>query len=324
MSMKAVSDILTLTVEAGMVLAGILAILIWIRDLTRRISYLRLYVQAVSFLAIFSTVLILAQWNWLVLGVVFGMTIFFGRFFCGWICPLGLYLDLVTLAQKSLKVRYWTFSGRVNEAISKLRYVLAAFVLIFPFFYGALDIKVWASFFLLQDPFKPLILYFLGPMEPLLIPWPGAVQFSGYSLSYPYIRGITLYFGDSLIPTVAVWTFIIATVASAFAYRRFWCRFCPTGVSIAILNRFRGFKWAPLFHLNKVEEKCTKCGICERVCPVEVAEVYEKKGGNITTSMCNACLRCLEMCPYEGCLKFDVAGKTIIKSRNWLVPWTGE
>jgi hypothetical protein len=24
------------------------------------------------------------------------------------------------------------------------------------------------------------------------------------------------------------------------------------------------------------------------------------------------------MCPYEGCLNFKVAGKTVFKSRNWL------
>jgi NAD-dependent dihydropyrimidine dehydrogenase PreA subunit len=132
-----------------------------------------------------------------------------------------------------------------------------------------------------------------------------------------------VYFGDSIIPQITVWALVLTILVSGFFYRRFWCRFCPTGVSLAVVNRFRGLRWMPLFHLNKVEEKCTKCGICERVCPVQVAQVYEKKGGMISTSMCNACLRCLEMCPYEGCLTFDVGGKTIVKSRNWLEPFTG-
>jgi ferredoxin-type protein NapH len=324
LSLKAIGDLLILTVCSGLVLAGILAILMWVKDYTRRITYLRLFVQGVSLLTFFLTVLILARWNFLVLGVVFLVTIFFGRFFCGWLCPLGFYLDLITILRKSFGVQYRTFSERVNLEMHQLRYPLAAFVLIFPLYFGALNIGTWSSFFQLQGQFKPLIVYFLGPFEPFLIPWPGAVEYAGYSLSWPYIRGIPLYFGVSLVPTLAVWALIIAILASGFFFRRFWCRFCPTGASIAVLNRFKGFRWAPLFHLNKVEAKCTKCGICKRVCPVQVTEVYDKKGGIITTSMCNVCLRCLEMCPYEGCLTFDVGNRTIIKSRNWLEPFTGE
>ena len=110
----------------------------------------------------------------------------------------------------------------------------------------------------------------------------------------------------------------------SFFVRRVWCRFCPTGSSIAVVNRFKGFKWAPLLHLDKDEEKCTKCGICKRVCPVQVTEVYEQKGGKINTSMCMLCTRCVEMCPYEDCLKVKFGGKTVFKSRNWLEPSTIE
>jgi polyferredoxin len=187
-----------------------------------------------------------------------------------------------------------------------------------PFFFNPLDLETWRSFATFQEPFEPLIIFFLGPLEPLLIPWAGQLGFGDYSFSYPYIRGITIYFGDSLLPTLTVIAFVAVTLVSAFLFRRSWCRFCPTGLSIAAINRFKGFKWAPLMHLNKVEEKCTKCGICKRVCPVQITEVYEKKGGNVETSMCLECMRCVEMCPYEGCLRVNIGNKTIIKSRNWL------
>jgi len=84
------------------------------------------------------------------------------------------------------------------------------------------------------------------------------------------------------------------------------------------LNRFSSFKWAPILHIDKVEEKCTKCGICKRVCPVQVTEVYEENGGNVTAPKCIHCFRCVEVCPYEGCLNIKMAGKTIYKSKNWL------
>jgi ferredoxin-type protein NapH len=64
--------------------------------------------------------------------------------------------------------------------------------------------------------------------------------------------------------------------------------------------------------------KCTKCGVCKRVCPTQATEMFEKKGGDVTESRCMLCMRCIEMCPYEDALTLEVAGKTVLRSRNWL------
>jgi len=104
----------------------------------------------------------------------------------------------------------------------------------------------------------------------------------------------------------------------SFMVRRLWCRICPLGGLIALFSRVGPFKRLSLIKLTKVEEKCTKCGICKRVCPPQVTKVYEEKGGDVTASDCILCFRCVEMCPYEGCLKVEVAGKPIYKSKNWL------
>jgi formate hydrogenlyase subunit 6/NADH:ubiquinone oxidoreductase subunit I len=74
----------------------------------------------------------------------------------------------------------------------------------------------------------------------------------------------------------------------------------------------------PLLRLNKNGEKCTKCGICQRVCPLQVTEVYDKKDGDIQTTMCTVCLRCVEMCPEKDCLTLKFAGQMVWGSRNWL------
>ena len=317
MSMEIISDVLLGTIVAGSVLAVILAILIWIKDLTRRISYLRIFIQIVSVAAISSYLLVLALWPSIVVGFIFVLTIFFGRFFCGWIRPLGLYMDLITQIRKVFKIGYWNLSEKVNRSLHKLRYAFVAAILTLPFFFGPLNPEVWGSFAFFGGPFTLLIIVFLGPLEPLIHQLGGPVQFDGWYLSYPYIRGIMDYSSGIFIP-INVFVFIAFTVVTAFMVRRFWCRFCPTAVSIAALNRFAPFKWVPLLRINKVEEKCTKCGICKRVCPLQVTEVYEQKGGDVTTSMCMLCFRCVEMCPYEDCLKVNVSGKSVFNSRNWL------
>jgi len=324
MALEILGSLLEVTVIAGLMIAGLLAVVIWIRNKTVRITYLRTVVQITSLVAIFASLPLLALWPSLVIAIVVFITIFFGRFFCGWICPFGLYMDIITFVRKAMKISYRNLPKRLNEALHKLRYAIVAIILLLPFFLGSpFDLENWRSFFLFEYQYKPLMIVFLGPLEPLVIPWSGVIGYGGYSLSYPYVRGITEYFPQYAI-TISIFLFVFLTIISSFFVRRSWCRFCPTGVSIAAIDRFKRSRWIPLLHLHKTEEKCTKCGICDRVCPLQVTEIYEQKGGELTTSMCMLCMRCVEMCPEQGCLKVNVAGKSIVESRNWLEPSRNE
>ena len=56
----------------------------------------------------------------------------------------------------------------------------------------------------------------------------------------------------------------------------------------------------------------------------EVTEVYEEKVGDVTVSGCMLCFKCVELCPYEDCLKVKMGEKTVFKSRNWLEPSESE
>jgi ferredoxin-type protein NapH len=298
-----------------------------LKDRSRRVSHLRLVVQVVFLLVVYELATI-GMDKVLLLLVIFGATLFFGRFFCGWICPFGLYMDLITLLRRVFKVRYRVLSERLNMALHKLKYIIALVIVssVFLLFYmnPVLPSQEFFEFVMrlqFYPPFRPLFL-FLSPLETLILPFAppfGAFfEFQGVSFSFPYVGEIAALFYGSGFTFPVAFTFVALTVAASFTVRRFWCRFCPTGISLAVVNRFRAFRGAPLLHLYKVEEKCTKCGICKRVCPLQVVEVYEKKGGRIETSMCVLCLRCVEACPYEDCLKLELAGKTLFKSSNWL------
>jgi polyferredoxin len=315
--------VLAWVIAVGLALAGVLAILIWQKNRTRKVMYLRLFIQLVALIGVFYLFTI-AAWLLLVLALIFVITLFTGRLFCGWVCPFGFYMDIVSLLREKLKVRYRALPERLNRALHRLRYVFAAIVFALPFLVGAPEHGPLATINLLffRGAYRPLNI-FLGPLEPLVVPWKGALfnlNFVDWSLSYPYTRDLTFYINIPLVSSIIVYLFIALTLTGVFFFRRFWCRFCPTGISLAALNRFNAFKWAPVLHLHKVEEKCTKCGICKRVCPLQVTDVYEQRGGDIKTSMCMTCLRCVEMCPYEGCLKVQLAKKTVFESRNWLEP----
>jgi len=176
---------------------------------------------------------------------------------------------------------------------------------------------------LLAGPFRPYTAL-IDPMIPVVVPWTSnAVSVFKINFTYPYVQDIVFWAGNNLGLDIAI-AFVVLTLAGSFFIRRFWCRFCPTGVSLAVVNRFKGFKWAPLLHIEKNQEKCTKCGVCKRVCTSQVTEVYDQKGGKITTSMCVLCLRCAEMCPYQDALQVKLGDKTVFRSRNWLNPPTIE
>jgi len=334
--MRLISEVLLAIIAVGLVTVGILAVLIWIRNLSRKMSILRLTIQIVASIAIFAALLtwpisfsptlagltaLIAERLTVVFVLIFVLTIIFGRFFCGWLCPFALYMDLLTRLRKTFKIRYWKLPEKINKWLDVLRYVLIGIIFLLALVLGPFNPALWLFVIMFMGPFKSLIIVFLTPIEPLITPIGEALGFNSWGASFTQLSATIDYFNDPFVISLTLFVFIAFT-AGSFMVRLLWCRFCPVGVTVSILNRLAPFRWIPILKLNKVEEKCTKCGICRRVCPTQVNKVYDEKGGNVTSTKCLLCIRCVEMCPYEDCLKIEFAGKSIYKSKNWLEPET--
>jgi ferredoxin-type protein NapH len=265
------------------------------------------------------------------IGVVLGMVavsaIILGRFFCGWLCPFGLYQDLLTRARKGLKIRHMQFSDKTSKKLGQMRYVIIAVFMILS--------VIFASYYIFGTELIPGTINggpegteagivsninepfcLVCPMRPLCI----LVEMAVGSMNWSYIQHII--YGPFWITGFYVTSInlivLVAVSLLAFVYRRVWCRICPLGALTALFSSFSPFRQIALTKLEKNEQKCTKCGICKRVCPTQATQMYEAKGGDVTESRCILCVRCVELCPYEGALKITVAGKTVIKSRDWL------
>ena len=263
----------------------------------------------------------------IVFGLVITMSIILGRFFCGWICPFGLYMDLLTRFRKILKKRHLSFSERTNTALGQLRYIIIAIFLILSIIFGSYSIfgielipgtipggPLGTEAGIVGNINEPFCL--VCPMRPLCVLVLSAIGYMDFSYITQIIYGpfwITGYY----LTSINLILFIIITILS-LAYRRFFCRICPLGALTALFSTFTPFKQFALTRLKKNEQKCTKCGVCKRVCPTQATNMYEKKGGDVTESRCMLCARCVEMCPYEDALRLNFAGKTVMRSRNWL------
>ncbi|HMK95236.1 MAG TPA: 4Fe-4S binding protein [Candidatus Limnocylindrales bacterium] len=265
------------------------------------------------------------------IGVVISMlvvaAIVLGRFFCGWLCPFGLYQDVLTRIRKVVKKRHLTLSEKTNTALAQSRYLIIAVMLILSVIFASYAIfgaqlipgtspggpegtEAGVSSYI-NEPFC-----LVCPMRPLCV----LIECLVGSMKLSYVSKI-IYgpFGitGGYITSVNIIVLAAITVL-AFTYRRFFCRICPLGALTGLFSTFTPFKQISLTRLNKNEQKCTKCGVCKRVCPTQATDVYEKKGGDVTESRCILCARCVELCPYEDALELKIAGKTAMKSRNWL------
>ncbi len=263
----------------------------------------------------------------IVIGLVAVASIILGRLFCGWLCPFGLYQDVLTKIRKATRLRHLNVSEKTNKALGQSRYVIIAVFLILSVIFASYLIFGYQlvpgtvpggpegteanNVAWLNEPFCQVC-----PMRPLCV----LIECAVGSMNYSYVSKIAygpLWVLGSYVTSLNLAVLIAITVL-ALAYRRFWCRICPMGALIAVFSNFTPFKQVALTRLEKDEHKCTKCGVCKRVCPTQATQVYDKKGGDVTESRCILCARCVETCPYEGALSLRVAGKTVMESRNWL------
>jgi ferredoxin len=263
----------------------------------------------------------------IVIGLVVVASLVLGRFFCGWLCPFGLYQDLLTRMRKALKRRHLSFSDKTSKALSQSRYVIIAAFLILSVIFGSYAIfgaeiipgtipggPEGAEAGIVSNLNEPFCL--VCPMRPLCV----LVECAIGSMKWSYVEQIIyppLGMTGGYVTTINIAVLIVVT-ALALAYRRFWCRICPLGALTGLFSSFKPFKQIALTKLEKNEAKCTRCGVCKRVCPTQATDMFEKKGGDVTESRCILCARCVEACPYEDALSIKFAGKTVMRSRNWL------
>jgi polyferredoxin len=85
---------------------------------------------------------------------------------------------------------------------------------------------------------------------------------------------------------------------------RAWCRYlCPIGALLKVFGSLGVGK------VRLMNDECTGCGNCNRVCDMQVDVLGELKShGAVGSSNCIRCLKCIDKCP-EGSIGFSMSGK---------------
>ncbi len=108
---------------------------------------------------------------------------------------------------------------------------------------------------------------------------------------YHYVNPFNLFNLDFESLSVLL-TVIIALGGAFIIYRPFCQLICPFGFISWIAERFS------IFRIRIDKDKCTECGACLKVCPLEAAK--GRVAGNKLPADCFSCARCLNVCPVDA------------------------
>ena len=202
-------------------------------------------------------------------------TLFLGRFFCGWICPMGSLNQFLGGIRSESRQRKTLIASNRYKKWQATKYCLLI---------AGLMAALWGSSIVgWIDPFS----LFVRSTGLSILPAAASKKF--YMVYLPhYWLGVVL--GVSFL----------ALLAMNLRITRFWCRaLCPLGALLGMAAR-----WS-IIGLRKDAASCSQCSRCLISCqggddPIGGAPWHKAE--------CHLCLNCVESCPH-GSLKFSFFGK---------------
>lgn len=212
------------------------------------------------------------------------------RAWCGWLCPVGFVQDLMMHLRRLLRLPYKELNYTTVRVLDRTKFAILFIVILLVFLVSLPCYGLGCYQSELTNPYEQFC-----PARPMFI-------FLQQLLNWePWTTGV---------PTLGV-VVLGSFFALSFAVRKFWCRVCPIGAINSLFNKHS------LLTLQKDGDKCTKCRICLRACPMDIEEIYEEKGKiNISSKECVHCYRCVELCPEEDCLSVAFLEKKVLRSKS--------
>jgi len=220
--------------------------------------------------------------------VTLGLTVAFGRVWCGWLCPLGTLLEWVRFRDAGQRAA--TLSPRWRVVKNWLLLVVLAAAL-----FGNLSLLIFDPLTLLTRTMTTAILpalnYAVTAIESALYPAPflrPAIDWTEGLLRGPVLPVEQPVFAQNvLIAALFFGILALNTLAD-----RFWCRYlCPLGALLGLVSKVSLLR--PV-----VGAACNRCARCVNVCRLDAIDTH--RGYEIIPAECTVCLDCLAACPESG------------------------
>jgi len=210
------------------------------------------------------------------------LAILAGRAWCGWLCPMGTTLDILTFKK--------TIPKKVPEELRSIKYSLFLVILISALL-GNLTLLIFDPltilFRTLGISIYPGLNQVITVVETALYPVPFLQDFISWLEGFlrPNVFPLEPRFYEQALLTGVYFAGIIGLNKLA---SRFWCRFiCPLGGFLGLIAKIAIFRREP-------GETCRDCSLCSRRCPtgtIDPANGYRSDPGE-----CTLCLDCFKNC----------------------------
>ncbi len=239
---------------------------------------------------------VIAPMLWAIVLII--LTTIIGRFFCGYVCPLGTFIDLVNWLFFRKHYRQETPRPKPNRNIKYfiLIGVVAASLLGANLLHFFSPMAILPRVFTLVI-FPPIIRFansFIDLSRPVLFNL-GMDSIVQFTFQKPYFSG-----------TVAAFLLIVVIIVANYWRKRFWCRYiCPTGALLSIFSRLGIFK------RTASSQMCNICHDCISSCDMRAIEADPAK---TILGECTLCGNCVDACSSNGVSiavrPFTAAGNT--------------
>lgn len=245
---------------------------------------------------------LLANWTVyksLILGLfILIPTIFFGRFFCGWVCPLGTlnhWISEIPSERIKRKGAKKIESNRYKKYQRIKYYIFIIFIA--GSLTGILQIGLLDPISLLARSIGTVVLPMMhtGALGVLSLFKATGVPFimGSAQSAYEHFALVMLPFRPMVFNTIfslGLFFFLILILNRLFT--RFWCRaVCPLGAMLGFFSRYA------IFGLEKDEKTCDHCNLCLISCQgADNPDV----GYPWRQTECHLCLNCQAACPQNS------------------------
>ena len=212
---------------------------------------------------------IITSMLWFVIPIVL-LTVIAGRFFCGWICPMGTLLD-------ACDTLFWRKRDNKKQTskLSGIKYILLAAII------GSSAFAAQTAY--LFDPFAILYRAFTFTFYPI-IQLGKEIPFVGEWMTTAIPGSLQNFFSLNM----AAFIILLSIILLGSIVRRFWCRnLCPLGALLGLLSRFGIVR-------RKVKQTCTNCSKCMPYCKMNAIEEDPK---SYKATECIYCYSCVYVCP---------------------------